>query len=115
MIIKPKDMKTEEVPHLRGGDGTVIKTYMAPAQPDMHLRLLGRFTLRKGYSIGKHVHDGEVEYYCILAGQGVVTEDTGESTVNPGDVVVTGWGQSHSIRNDRDEDLEFIAVINTEK
>ena len=65
--------------------------------------------------IGKHVHDGEVEYYCILAGQGVVTEDTGESTVNPGDVVVTGWGQSHSIRNDRDEDLEFIAVINTEK
>ncbi|MBR6086024.1 MAG: cupin domain-containing protein, partial [Spirochaetales bacterium] len=62
MIIKPKDMKTEEVPHLRGGDGTVIKTYMAPAQPDMHLRLLGRFTLRKGCSIGKHVHDGEVEY-----------------------------------------------------
>lgn len=115
MIIKPKDMKVEEVANLRGGDGILTKTYLAPAQPDMHLRFLGRFLIRKGCSIGKHVHEGEVEYYIILAGQGVVTEDSGESVVYPGDVIVTGWGESHSIRNECDENLEFIAVINTEK
>ena len=115
MIIRSKDMKVEEVLHMRDGEGTVIKRTLAPAQSDMHLRLLGRFTIKKGCSIGKHTHDGEVEYYYILTGQGIVTEDNGESVVNPGDVVVTGWGQSHSIRNECDKDLEFVAVINTEK
>ena len=108
-------MKVEEIPHLRDGEGTVIKRTLAPAQSDMHLRLLGRFTIKKGCSIGNHTHNGEIEYYYILSGKGVVTEDSGTSVVNPGDVVVTGWGQSHSIRNEKDQDLEFLAVINTEK
>lgn len=115
MIIRPQDMKVEEITRLRDGEGTVTKRTLAPAQPDMHLRLLGRFTIKKGCSIGNHTHTGEVEYYYILSGQGIVTEDSGETTVNPGDVVVTGWGQSHSIRNECDKDLEFVAVITTEK
>ena len=115
MVINPKDMKVEEIVHMRDGEGTVIKTFVAPAAPDMHLRLLARFLIRKGCSIGNHAHHGEVEYYYILSGQGVVTENDGEKTVNPGDVVITGWGQSHSIRNEKDQDLEFVAVINTEK
>lgn len=115
MVINPKDMKVEEVAHMRDGDGSVVKMTVAPAAPDMHLRLLGRFTIRKGCSIGMHEHKGEVEYYYILSGQGIVTENDGEKTVNPGDVVITGWGQGHSIRNEKDQDLEFLAVINTEK
>jgi len=115
MVINPKDMKVEEIVHMRDGEGTVIKRTIAPAAPDMHLRLFARFLIKKGCSIGPHSHNGEVEYYYILSGQGIVTEDDGERTVNPGDVVITGWGQGHSIRNEKDEDLEFVAVINTEK
>ncbi len=115
MVIRSKDMKIDEVEHMRDGEGTVVKMTIAPSQPDVHLRLLGRFTIRKGCSIGRHVHCGETEYYYILSGQGIVTEDDGEKTVNPGDVVITGWGQGHSIRNEKDQDLEFLAVINTEK
>ncbi len=115
MVINPKDMKVEEIVHMRDGEGTVVKTTIAPAAPDMHLRLLARFLIRKGCSIGQHSHNGEVEYYYILSGQGIVTEDDGERTVNPGDVVITGWGQGHSIRNEKDQDLEFMAVINTAK
>ena len=48
---------------------------------------------------------------ALHVSNGGIANDT---TVNPGDVVVTGWGQSHSIRNECDQDLEFIAVINTE-
>jgi len=115
MVINPKDMKVEEITNLRGGDGTLVKTTMAPAFPDMHQRLFGRFCLPKGSSIGMHQHENEVEYYYILSGQGVVTEDDVQTVVNPGDLIITGWGHSHSIRNEKDKNLEFVAVINTEK
>ncbi len=115
MIIRNKDMATENVVNMRGGDGVVIKQTIAPAEPSVHMRLLARFTIKKGCSIGKHQHLGEIEYYYILSGEGVVSEDDGDKPVGPGDVVITGWGQSHSIRNERDEDLVFVAVIPTEK
>ena len=41
----------------------------------------------------------------------VVTEKDGEKVALPGDVVITGDGESHAIRNDEDEDLVFVAVI----
>ncbi len=115
MVINSKDMKVEEIVHMRDGEGTVIKTTVAPAALDMHQRLVARFRLRKGCSIGMHQHNGEVEYFYILSGQGIVTEDDGEKTVQAGDAVITGWGNSHSIRNEKDQDLEFFAFICTEK
>jgi len=115
MVIQNKDMAIEDVVNMRGGDGVVIKQTIAPAEPSVHVRLFAKFTIRKGCSIGKHQHLGEVEYYYILSGEGIVTEDEGEKLVGPGDVVITGWGQSHSIRNEKDEDLVFVAVIPTEK
>ena len=108
-------MPVETPANLRGGDGVLIKQIIAPAEPSVHLRLLARFTIPKGCSIGKHQHLGEIENYYILSGEGVVTEDDGVNVVHPGDVVITGWGNSHSIRNEKDEDLEFVAVIPTEK
>lgn len=115
MIIEKKNMTVDEVVSLRGGSGSVIKQTIAPAEPSVHLRLLAKFTLKKGCSIGEHSHTGEVEYYYILSGEGIVTEADGEKTVREGDVVITGWGQSHAIRNEKDEDLVFVAVIPTEK
>ena len=107
MVINPKDMKVEEVAHMRDGDGSVVKMTVAPAAPDMHLRLLGRFTIRKGCSIGMHEHKGEVEYYYILSGQGIVTENDGEKTVNPGDVVITGWDRATASETKRTRTWSF--------
>ena len=44
-----------------------------------------------------------------------MTEDGVESVVKAGDVSITGWGRVHTIRNEKDEDLVFIALIPTEK
>ena len=115
MVIQRKDMPLQEVRNVRGGDGTLLKQIIAPAEPSVHLRLLCTFTIPKGGSIGPHPHEGEVEYYYILSGEGIVTEDGVESVVKPGDVSITGWGRVHSIRNEKDQDLVFMAILPTEK
>ena len=42
---------------------------------------------------------------------GKVKEKDGFREALPGDVVITGDGESHSIANECDEDLVFVAVI----
>ena len=76
-----------------------------------HSRLFSLFTLKTGCSIGEHEHINETEYYYILSGKGMVKEKDGVKEVTPGDVVITGNGESHSIANESPEDLVFVAVI----
>ena len=66
-----------------------------------------------GASIGDHGHSEEAEYFIITEGVGIVLDGDQEHPVGPGDVTVTGSGQSHSIRNAGAEPLKFIAVIVT--
>jgi len=112
---KAKDMATVKKEHLQGGTGAVDCTVVVPQDLMIHARLFNLLALHKGDSIGVHEHHNEVEYYYILKGQGIVSDKDGESTACVGDVVVTGWGASHAIRNEGDEDLVFLAVISTEK
>ena len=112
MIKKSTEMKENLLEHMRGGDGTVIrKDILGTDDMAKHSRLFSLFTLRKGCSIGEHEHTKETEYYYILSGKGKVKEKDGIKEVLPGDVVITGDGQTHSIANECDEDLVFVAVI----
>jgi quercetin dioxygenase-like cupin family protein len=73
--------------------------------------MFGKLTLVPGASIGKHQHIGETEYYWILQGEGIVTEADGEKHVKAGDLVITGGGATHAIRNEGTQDLVFMALI----
>ena len=115
MIIKSKNMTKVKREHLQGGEGTIDCTIVVPQDKMIHARLFNLLTLHPGDSIGPHNHDEEVEYYYILKGQGIVTDSNGDETANAGDVVITGWGASHAIRNDSNEDLTFLAVISTQQ
>lgn len=115
MVIEEKDMVTSVREHMRGGEGSVRQTIVVPKEKLLNARLFARLVLDPGCSIGAHQHSHEVEYYYILQGEGVVTEDDGDHRVRKGDVVVTGWGQSHSIRNSAGGPLELLAVITTEQ
>lgn len=112
MIRRKEEMKNVVKTHMRDGEGNVYQTMildencMAP-----HSRVFSTFTIKKGCSIGEHSHTGETEYYYILSGEGVVTESDGNKIVKAGDLVITGGGASHAIRNEKDEDLVFVAVI----
>ena len=114
MVIRKNEMEIVSKEKMRGGDGTIKITMLENRENMKHCRLLSSIVIPAGASIGEHRHDAETEYYIILKGSAVVVDNGTEVQVGPGDVVVTGNGASHSIRNEGDSDMEMIAVILTE-
>lgn len=114
MIIRQAEMETTVKVRMREGSGQVLSQCVVPADKLLNARLFSKLTLEEGCSIGPHSHTGEIEYYYILNGEGIVTEADGDHTVGKGDVVITGWGNSHAIRNEKKEPLDILAVISVE-
>ncbi|MDR2633772.1 MAG: cupin domain-containing protein [Treponema sp.] len=113
MIIQRSAMPVEYKEAMRGGSGTVKLTHLVDESTQQHVRLLAELSLEPGASIGLHRHDGETEYFWILAGTGVVNDEGTETEVKPGDVVITGHGASHSIKNAGTVPLVFQGIIIT--
>lgn len=111
MIRKASEMAVTDRESMRGGAGTTEILHIVDPDELNHARLFSKITLPVGASIGEHIHEKETEYYYILEGTGIVGEAEGETVVTPGDVVITGDGASHSIRNTGDIPLRFLAVI----
>ena len=114
MINKRANMKQEIRKAMRGGPGEVEILHLVASDSMKNARLMAELTLSPGSGIGSHRHDKETEYYIITEGSGIVVEDDGEKSVSKGDIVITGNGQSHSIKNTGNVPLKFIAVIITE-
>lgn len=113
MVVHRHEMKVELKEKMRGGEGTATLVHFVDGAGMKNARLLAEVTLPPGASIGEHNHDSETEYYLILEGSGVVVDDGTEKPVKSGDVVVTGDGAGHSIRNTGSVPLKFHAVIIT--
>lgn len=111
MIRKYNDMPTTKKEKLRGGTGYASFRDLVEEGSVKHCRLFSEIVLQKGCSIGEHDHVDETEYYWITEGEGIVTEAEGETRVTKGDMVITGGGASHAIRNEQDAPLKFLAVI----
>ncbi|MDT4761337.1 cupin domain-containing protein [Sphaerochaeta sp. PS] len=111
MIRKFNEMPITTKEHLRGGTGSTQFRALAEEGSVQHCRLFSEITLEKGCSIGVHDHVNETEYYWITEGKGIVTEADGEKLVTKGDLVVTGGGASHAIRNEEKEPLKLMALI----
>lgn len=112
MIKHSSQMEDKIIHNMRGGEGDALQ-HLILSDNDMakHARLFATMVLKEGCSIGEHQHNNETEYYYILSGKGIVTEADGDKEVKAGDLVITGDGASHSIRNSGKEDLVFIALI----
>lgn len=102
-----------EVPHVQGGNGTV-KFYHILNKEELGGigRVYARVVLDPGCSIGWHQHSGETEPYYILSGEGTFVDHDGSKTiVTAGDVCTIEDGQFHSIENNSDAPMEFMALI----
>ena len=106
----------EEKEKLRGGEG-IVRYYHVLTEEELngHGRMFAKLVLPPGASIGWHQHVGETEPYYILKGEADFTDNDGTVThVVPGDCCLIEVGQSHSIANNGDEDVEFMALIYNE-
>src|SRR6056297_877569 len=111
MINSRDSMQTELKEKMRGGEGTIAIAHLVKKEEIKNGRLMARIDIPVGSSIGPHTHEGETEYYLIQEGEGEVQESDGMKKVGPGDVVVTGDQETHSITNTGHIPLIMIAVI----
>jgi mannose-6-phosphate isomerase-like protein (cupin superfamily) len=111
MIKKAEDMKTTYREHMFDGEKTTELLHIVDSDQLNHSRLFSKITVPVGGSVGSHVHHNETEYFYILSGEATTDEGDGPKPVSPGDVIITGDGQQHSITNTGSTPLEFIALI----
>lgn len=111
MIIRPENQRVEQRTGERLGTSTKL---LEEEQMHGEAKVFARIALRPGSMAPQHKHEGSFEAFYILAGHGEVNDNGVMAEVTVGDVVFTDDGESHSIRNIGQTDLEYIAlVINT--
>ena len=112
MLKKKNEQAVEARENMRGGTGKVtVRQHLKPEEIKARTRLCAELILSPGASIGAHDHVGEDEIYIIQKGQGFMTDGGKEFPVTAGDVILTGQGASHSVKNTGADDLIITAVI----
>lgn len=114
MIKYKNEMRTEERPNMRGGNGTVKITHaLEKEEINGPMRLCATLTLEPGTSIGEHIHENEDEIFYIVSGTAKITDNGVEKVIYTGDSLITGKGGSHSIENIGIDTLVVFATIVT--
>lgn len=112
MIRRNDECRREVREHMRGGDGQALITNLFEKEELMgRSRMLGTMTLEPGCSVGVHQHDNEQEYFYIIKGDPVYTDDGVEIQLHEGDVTICEDGHSHGIANRSDETVIVLACI----
>jgi len=112
MIRKAQEQRRSLEPRLKGGNDTVrLVHFLEEAQAYGTGRLFGISIIPPGGSIGYHKHTGDFEIYYILKGTAKVVDNGVEDILYPGDSMTCREGDSHSIENNGDCDLEYVAII----
>ena len=113
-----RETKQLEIEGAQGGKGKVLRReIVSKDELNGHGRLYAHNILPSGSSVGWHQHVNDTEPYYILKGEADFYEGDSENgerkktKVHAGDVCLINIGQWHSLENNSDEELEFIALI----
>ena len=112
----PKDeLVVLDKENVAGGSGTLYGLFSFTrdmAKPEQAIKEIGWMRLEKGASVGLHKHGVNEDAYIIISGEGIFTDGDGnERVVRAGDITIARPGQSHALRNEKDEPLIFLDVI----
>ena len=111
-MITPSEKCSRTDANIQNGKGLVhIKALTDKAGLYGHGRLFNHIVVDPGCSIGYHEHHHETEFYYILKGEGLYSDNGVESIVRAGDICATPDGEGHSLENRGNEPLELIALI----
>ena len=88
--------------------------YKFPEDPEatclQTMMYIARALLQPGLSYHAHSHDDHEEIYYIIRGKGKILLDSETYSIRDGDCVHIPVNAKHSIINDSDEMIEFLAV-----
>ena len=112
-MINKSGQHREELRVIAGGEGEIILHHKFEREQMFgKSRLAAEIIIRPGHSVGMHPHDPDAEIYYMLEGELVsVAADGSEEPFLPGDAMLTGGGDSHSVRNDSDKDAKMFAIV----
>lgn len=112
MIRLKKDMETITVENTGNIVGTIDKeVILTPDEMLNKAYMFNRIVIPPGSTIKEHAHQPDAEIYYIMEGEVCVTDNGTEAVLHSGDVVFTGNGDTHSIKNTGNTDAVFLAVI----
>ena len=111
MKIDFNDIDLKILPNFKGGE----KEYRAK-MIDINKQKIMKGLLIPGASIGFHKHEGSSEVMFITKGcaKFIVEDENGiksEEILKAGDCHICRIGQSHTLINDTNEDIEFYALV----
>ena len=72
------------------------------------LRFLNYTIIPEGASFGPHTHGMDNEFYILLSGRGVYTQDGRSQPVGPGDIMVNAPHSMHGIENTGKEAMRLL-------
>jgi len=112
MIRKAKEQRRSFEPGLKGGRDVInLIHFLEEGESYGTGRLFGISIIPPGGSIGYHTHTGDFEIYYILRGVATVNDNGRQDILMSGDSMTCREGESHSIENNGDCDLEYVAII----
>ena len=112
-MIRSKNEQQVEFKCIRNGNGEAEMHKILNSVEELYGkgRMFNHMILAPGRSIGEHTHEGDNEIFYFLKGTGTYNDNGTIVRVHPGDTAICSRGELHSLVNDGEEPLEFIALI----
>jgi len=112
MVIRGQELEKQEMKEPRGGKGTAARmAYDAACGFEGEITNFALMVLDPKSEIGYHKHEGDMELYLILDGIAKTNDNGTFEILMPGDMLVTKEGESHSLINETNDPVSFLAVI----
>lgn len=106
MKIDFENISEETLNNFKGGNGLLItRNYIDNNNKIMMSKL------QPGASSGYHLHEGNNEIVYIIEGRARFIYDDKEELLNAGEVHYCPNGHSHSMHNDTDDVLKYLAIV----
>lgn len=106
MIIDFKKIEEAVIMNFKGGEGELDTRNFVDEKNKI---MLSR--LKPGASSGYHKHEGNSEIIYVIDGQGYFKYDDTTERIAKGQVHYCPTGHSHSMINDGEEDLVYLAIV----
>lgn len=106
MIINFDKIALTNMPEFKGGTGSVDANMFFDGD-----NRIFKAVLKKGSSIGYHIHDTSSEMMYIVSGIATVNYNGEISYAKKGELHYCKKGNMHSVSNEQDEDLVMICIV----